>query len=415
MPSHVNSEDIFKKYTTSSKGLTSAEVERRRGVYGWNRISEKRKSLILIVLKYFWGPIPWMIEIAAILSLLIEHYMDFCLIAVLLLFNGFIAFWQEHQAANAIEALKKQLALKCRALRDGAWSVLPADSLVPGDIIKLRLGDIIPADAIGVDGEYLTINQSALTGESLSVTKGAGELLYSGAIINQGEMVAVVVATGEKTYFGHTMKLVESAGARSRFQESILLIGRYLICLSVALIVGLFVVQILKGDSPLHFLKFALILLVASIPVAMPAVLSMAMAVGALKLSHSGAIVTRLESIEELAGIDVLCCDKTGTLTRNELTIGEVVCSEGVQREDLLFYAATASKNEDFDSIDDVIIKGLGDPSRLEGLVTSEYTPFDPKRKRTEARVNASSGESYRTSKGAPQVILDLCGFDGDE
>lgn len=241
---------------------------------------------------------------------------------LLLIFNAVVGFWQEYQAASAVEALKNQLALKSRILRDGQWQEVPAAGLVPGDIIRIRLGDIIPADVQLLSDDYLSVDQSALTGESLPVSKKMGDAAYSGTIVKQGEMQAVVTATGMHTFFGRTAGLVQNAGAVSHFQKAVLRIGDYLIYLALGLVAILVTVQLFRGAPFVHLLQFALILTVASIPVAMPAVLSVTMALGALKLSRMRAIVTRLESIEEMAGVEILCSDKTGTLTQNVLTLG---------------------------------------------------------------------------------------------
>ena len=264
------------------RGLAASEAEQRLARYGPNALEERQTSLLKRLLPYFWGPIPWMIEVAAILSALVRHWADLAIILALLLFNAAIGFWQEHKAANALDALKRQLALKARVLRDGRWQQTAADQLVPGDVIRLRLGDVIPADAKIARGDYLSVDQSALTGESLPVDKKAGEIVYSGSAAKQGEVVALVTATGESTFFGRTAKLVEGAGGVSHFQKAVLAIGDYLIYISLALVSILIVVQVLRHARLLDLVQFALILTVASIPVAMPAVLSVTLAVGAL-------------------------------------------------------------------------------------------------------------------------------------
>ncbi|WP_455383932.1 HAD-IC family P-type ATPase, partial [Acidihalobacter prosperus] len=319
---NLSTEEAFKRLESSAEGLGSAEAAKRLEQFGSNALEEQKVSPLHKFLGYFWGPIPWMIEVAAVLSALVRHWDDFAIILALLIFNAAVGFWQEFKAANALDALKNQLALKARALRDGAWHEIDAAGLVPGDVIRLRLGDIIPADAKLFDGDYLAIDQSALTGESLPVNKKTGEIAYSGSVAKQGEMLAVVTATGGDTFFGRTAKLVEGAGAVSHFQKAVLAIGDYLIYLSLALVAVLIIVQLFRHAPLLDLVQFALILTVASIPVAMPAVLSVTMAVGALALSKMKAIVSRLQSIEEMAGIDILCSDKTGTLTQNKLTLG---------------------------------------------------------------------------------------------
>jgi H+-transporting ATPase len=367
----------FEKLGTSPKGLSAPEAKERLEEYGYNTIAEKKVNPLVKFLGYFWGPIPWMIEVAAVLSMIVRHWADFIIIIVLLAFNGLVGFWQEYQAGNAVEALKKKLALRSRALRDGHWQPINAKELVPGDIIRLRLGDIIPADVMLFEGEYLSVDQSALTGESLPVSKTAGDSAYSGAIAKQGEMLGLVTATGNDTYFGKTAKLVASASPVSHFQKAVLQIGDYLIYLSLGLVATLILVQLFRGTALLELVQFALILTVASIPVAMPAVLSVTMAVGALALSKLKAIVSRLESIEEMAGMDILCSDKTGTLTQNKLTLGDPLIFKAKDSQDLILAAALASKAEDQDAIDLAVIGGLQDQGVLNSYEQLKFVPFD--------------------------------------
>ncbi|HRY14382.1 MAG TPA: plasma-membrane proton-efflux P-type ATPase [Candidatus Competibacteraceae bacterium] len=397
--------------TNRAQGLSATEATRRLRSVGPNALEEKHVTLLQRILPYFWGPIPWMIEAAALLSLLTRDWNDFLVITALLLFNAIIGFREEASAANALAALKGQLALKARALRDGQWREIEARDLAPGDIIRLRLGDIIPADAKLIDGEYLSVDQAALTGESLPVNKKIGELAFSGAVAKQGEMLAVVTGTGANTFFGRTAKLVESAGAKSHLQESVLQIGNFLIFSALALIVVLAVVELYWGTSFIHLLKLALILLVASIPVAMPAVLSVTMALGALKLSKLKAIVSRMEAIEEMAGVDILCSDKTGTLTQNKLTLGEAQ-PFGVVAQELILAGALASKAENNDAIDLAVIGGLPDAKVLTTYQQVRFTPFDPVGKRTEAAIQGANGQTFKVTKGAPQVVMQLCQVD---
>ena len=225
-------EEVKKKLGFAESGLSEAEAAKRLTQYGPNEIEEKKTNPFLKFLTYFWGPIPWMIEIAVILSAVVRHWPDFFIILLLLLSNAVVGFWEEHKAANAIAALKAQLAVKARVKRDGKWSTPAARELVPGDIIRLRSGDIVPADASLLDGDPVEVDQSALTGESLPVEKKSGEAVFSGSIVRQGEIEALVYGTGMNTYFGKTAQLVEEAHTVSHFQKAVLKIGNYLIILA---------------------------------------------------------------------------------------------------------------------------------------------------------------------------------------
>jgi H+-transporting ATPase len=404
-------QDLFQALGSSSQGLAGREARTRLEQFGPNALEEKKVNPVLKFLSYFWGPIPWMIEIAALLSAVVRHWDDFTIIMLLLVFNATIGFWQEYRAANALEALRSQLALKARVRRDSRWGEIAAAELVPGDIIRVRLGDVIPGDVKLFEGDFLSVDQAALTGESLPVGKKAGDVAYSGSVAKQGEMVALVVSTGGYTFFGRTAKLVQTAGAASHFQKAVLRIGDFLIYLSLGLVAVLVLVQLHRGAPILGLVQFALILTVASIPVAMPAVLSVTMAMGALALSKMQAIVSRLESIEEMAGINILCSDKTGTLTQNKLTLGEAVLFAAQDDQELILWGALASKEEDQDPIDLAVIGGLADAGMLNQYRQSRFVPFDPVSKRTESTVTDSRNQTFTVTKGAPQVIMSLCQF----
>ncbi len=401
-------QEVEKRLGSSADGLSQAEAQKRLAQYGPNEIEEKKTNSFLKFLTYFWGPIPWMIEVAVILSGVVGHWPDFFIILLLLVSNAVVGFWEERQAGNAIAALKAKLAIKARVKRDGKWTDPAAREVVPGDVIRLRLGDIVPADARLLTGDPVEVDQSALTGESLPAERKPGEAVFSGSILRRGEIEAMVYATGAKTYFGKTAQLVQEAHTVSHFQRAVLKIGDYLIILAVALVAVIIVVALFRGDPILATLQFALVLTVAAIPVAMPTVLSVTMAVGARLLAKKEAIVTRLSAIEELAGVDILCSDKTGTLTQNKLTLGDPFSVNGIPADQVILCAALASRAEDKDTIDLAVIGGLKNNQALKGYQVVHFQPFDPVHKRTEATVKAADGKQFQVAKGAPQVILAM-------
>ncbi len=398
-------------------GLTAAEARQRLVRYGANELAEKTESFAAKLLGHFKGPIAFMIEAAALVSAVIGHWGDFAVIMALLLFNVALEMWQDRKASNALAALKKGLAPEAVALRDGKWQTIRAAELVPGDIVKIRLGVIVPADLRMVKGDYASIDQAALTGESLPVAKKVGDEAFSGSVVKQGEMEAVVIATGSSTFFGRTAKLVAGAGAVSHAQKAMFQIGNFLIVLAVALAAVMVAVRVYKDivivdtwglQDALGILQFVLVLLVASIPVAMPTVFSITMALGALALSKEKAIVSRLSAIEEMAGADILCSDKTGTLTKNQLKLSEPILLAATDPQDCILAAALASRLEDRDAIDTAVIGALADPAVLQAWKQSTFVPFDPVTKRTEATVTDPSGREMVVAKGAPQAIVDL-------
>ena len=396
------------KLESSPEGLSQDEASKRLKQYGPNEIKEEKTNPYLKFLSYFWGPIPWMIEVAVILSGVVRHWADFFIILLLLVSNAVVGFWEEHEAGNAIAALKAKLSVTARVKRDGKWITPPSRELVPGDAIRLRLGDVVPADARLLEGDSVEVDQSALTGESLPATRKSGEAVFSGSIVRKGEIGAIVYATGEQTYFGKTAQLVQTAHTTSHFQKAVLKIGNYLILLALALVTLIVTIAISRGDPLLTTLQFALVLTVAAIPVAMPTVLSVTMAVGARLLAKKQAIVSKLVAIEELAGVDMLCADKTGTLTQNKLTLGDPFCVNNISAEQVILNGALASRSDNNDTIDLAVIDGLKNKDAWQGYQIKHFQPFDPVHKRTEATVKSTDGKEFKVTKGAPQVILAL-------
>ncbi len=408
----MDRDELLKALKSDPKsGLSEKEVGERRLTFGYNEIVEKKENLLIRFLKNFWGPIPWMIEAAVILSIIDKDWKDVIIIGSLLLLNGLIEFVQSYKADNAMAMLKKNLASKSRVLRDGKWMELEARELLPGDIIRIRLGDIIPADVKLIDGDYMILDESALTGESLPVEKHAGDIAYSGAVAKQGEMNAVVYGTAVNTFFGKTAKLVAEAKTKSHFQKAVIRIGDYLIILNFILVLIVILAGLFRQERLIDLVQFALVLTVASIPAALPAVLSVTMAVGALKLSRKKAIISKLVAVEEMAGMDILCSDKTGTITQNKLGVKGLFPLAGFSEEDILLYGSLSSKAENNDALDNAVLEMAEKNTilwpKVGGYSMKDFKPFDPISKRTESLIGGG-GKDFKVSKGAPQMILEL-------
>ncbi|GKV07747.1 hypothetical protein SLEP1_g19476 [Rubroshorea leprosula] len=414
-------EEVFEQLKCTKAGLTSDEGAHRLQVFGPNKLEEKKESKILKFLGFMWNPLSWVMEAAAIMAIALANgggkppdWQDFVGIVVLLVINSTISFIEENNAGNAAAALMAGLAPKTKVLRDGRWSEQDAAILVPGDIITIKLGDIIPADARLLDGDPLKIDQSALTGESLPVTKNPSDEVFSGSTCKQGEIEAVVIATGVHTFFGKAAHLVDSTNQVGHFQKVLTAIGNFCICsIAVGIVIEIFVMFAIQHRAYRNGIDNLLVLLIGGIPIAMPTVLSVTMAIGSHRLSQQGAITKRMTAIEEMAGMDVLCSDKTGTLTLNKLTVDRnlvEVFAKGIEKEQVLLYAARASRTENQDAIDAAIVGMLADPKEARaGIREVHFLPFNPVDKRTALTYVDSNGNWHRASKGAPEQILNLC------
>ncbi|MEM3832145.1 MAG: plasma-membrane proton-efflux P-type ATPase [Thermoprotei archaeon] len=401
-------EETLKILETSMQGLTEAEAKNRIEKFGYNEIVEEKKNPFIDFLKRYWGPMPWLLELAIILSYILGHYLEAIIIFVLLTINVVIGFIHSHRSQKALQFLKKRLAIKAKVLREGKWILKDAKEIVPGDIILVRLGDLVPADAKVVSGE-LSVDQSALTGESLPVNLGPSDIIYSSSIVTTGEAKCVVVNTGANTYFGRTAELVKAAKPKSHQEEIIMSITKYMMYVAIVALILTSAYALLLNISFLSILTFAVIFLMGAIPVALPAVLTIVQAVGAIELAKEGALVTRLDSVEDAASIDVVCLDKTGTITQNKLSVAEVIPFFKYTREDVISIAALASEEESKDIIDLAVInyaKSLA--VDLNSYKRVSYTPFNPTIKRSEAIIE-SKEIRFKAVKGAPQIILALC------
>ena len=396
----------------SYKGLSSDDAKKLIERYGYNNIELHAPSALRRFLKKITGPIPLMIGLAAGLSGFLRRWEDFWIIITLLIVNIGVEVFQEYKASNALEILTKKLAREALVLRDDNFQKIDAKLIVPGDIIKVRLGDIVPADITIVSTKKLQVDQSTLTGESLPVFKSEEETIYANSIIKMGEAIAQVNATGKNTFFGKSSLLVEKAlqETQSHFQKAILKIGSFLILFAIILAILVFVVSIFRGFPLLETLNFLLVLTIASVPVALPAVLSVTMAISAYNIAKKNAIVRNIGAIEELAGVDVVCIDKTGTLTKNELTVGPLKTYGKYTNNDLMLYATLASDDNNEDPIEKPLFDFL-----LKNNLTSikkkysveDFTPFNPNIKKSISTVRKGTTK-FTVTKGAPQVIIDL-------
>ncbi|KAI3701561.1 hypothetical protein L6452_26740 [Arctium lappa] len=419
-------EEVFTQLKCSREGLTHDEGKKRLEIFGPNKLEEKKESKILKFLGFMWNPLSWVMEAAAIMAIVVANggdrppdWPDFVGIVVLLIINATVSFIEENNAGNAAAALMAGLAPKCKVLRNGRWGEEEAAILVPGDLICVKLGDIIPADARLLEGDPLKIDQSALTGESLPVTKYPGNAVYSGSTCKQGEIEAVVIATGVNTFFGKAAHLVENTNQVGHFQQVLTAIGNFCICsIAVGIVIEAVVMFVFQQRAYRDGIDNLLVLLIGGIPIAMPTVLSVTMAIGSHRLSKQGAITKRMTAIEEMAGMDVLCSDKTGTLTLNKLTVDKSMIEVFVKdcsKDMVILYGARASRVENQDAIDASIVNMLEDPREARaGIKEVHFLPFNPVDKRTAITYIDDNGNWHRSSKGAPEQIIELCDLKGE-
>ncbi|CAM0875604.1 unnamed protein product [Alopecurus aequalis] len=420
---HIPVEEVFQNLQCSEQGLTSKDGQERIAIFGPNKLEEKKESKILKFLGFMWNPLSWVMEVAAIMAIALANgdgrppdWQDFVGIIALLVLNSTISYFEESNAGSSAKALMANLAPKTKVLRDGKWSEQDASILVPGDIISIKLGDIVPADArLLLDGDPLKIDQSALTGESLPVTKNPGDSVYSGSTCKQGEIKAVVIATGVHTFFGKAAHLVDSTNQVGHFQKVLRAIGNFCIgAIAIGMAVEVIVMYPIQHRRYRDGIDNLLVLLIGGIPIAMPTVLSVTMAIGSHRLSKQGAITKRMTAIEEMAGMDVLCSDKTGTLTLNKLSVDRnliEVFAAGVLKDEVLLFAAMASRVENQDAIDAAMVSMLADQKEARaGIQEIHFLPFNPVDKRTALTYKDDAhGTWHRVSKGAPEQILALC------
>ncbi|ADV64476.1 ATPase, P-type (transporting), HAD superfamily, subfamily IC [Desulfurococcus mucosus DSM 2162] len=389
-------------------GLSSSEVEEKLRIYGFNTVPEKKESTLKIFVKKLQGLTAYTIEAAAVISFILGRYIDAAIMILLLLLNAFIGVLHEQRAGKAVEMLKSRLKIVVKALRDGEWRDIPSEYIVPGDVVKVRLGDIIPADGVVLEG-HLLVDESTLTGESMPVEKNPGDPVYAGTAVARGEAIIRITATGPRTRYGRTVELVEAGKPRLLIEEITSSITRWLLAVDVFFVV-LVVVRLLITQTPVvDALPFTLTLLIASIPIALPAMTTITLALGSVELARAGVIVRRLEAVEAASMMEVICLDKTGTITENKLVVKDIIpLREGFTEHDVILYAALASEPDGRDPIDKAILEKAGELGVDLGSVSvMEFKPFSPESKRSEALVSMG-GRILKAVKGAPQVLVDV-------
>lgn len=397
-------------------GLTYAEADNRRKEHGYNEVAEQKGHPVLIFLGKFWGLSAWMLELIMVLSAILGKYTDLVIVSVLLVVNAALSFLQEYRAAGVVETLRQRLQVSARVLREGNWRICPARELVPGDIVRMRPGDIIPADVKLIAG-VLSIDQSTLTGESQNIDKTLGEMLSSGSVIRHGEGNGVVILTGARTYFGRTTELVQLAHPKLHIEAVVAKVVRWLFVIVSALLGIVVFLSLIHGTSLIEMIPLMLVLLMSAVPVALPVMFTVSMAVGSKELAKRGVLVTRLSAIEDAATMDVLCVDKTGTITMNQLAVTSAIPLKQATEADVLFAGALASQEANQDPIDQALLAAAKAHHAFDDVPTVasiSFAPFDATNRQTEAVVE-HNGQRLRVMKGAVQSVARACQLQSHE
>ncbi len=405
-------ETLLALHVNPELGLTKVAVDARRKEHGYNEVSEQKTHPLRQFFAKLWGVSAWMLELIMVLSFFLEKYSDFAVVGVLLVVNAVLGFMQERRAAGVVETLRKRLQIGARVLRENIWQVVPARELVPGDIVRVRSGDIIPADVKLLAGE-MSIDQSALTGESGDVNKATGDALSSGSVVRRGEGNGVVMLTGAHTYFGRTTELVQQARPKLHIEEVVSRVVRWLFVIVGALLGAVVVMALIRGTPMIAMVPLMLVLLMSAVPVALPVMFTVSMAVGARELAKRGVLVTRLSAAEDAATMDVLCVDKTGTITMNQLAVTGVIPLQHASEADVLLAAALASQESNQDPIDLAFLAAAKERhvfDNVPAITPISFAPFDAKNRRTEAVIE-QNGQKFRVMKGAVRTIAETCGL----
>lgn len=393
-------------------GLTQVDIDALRKEHGYNEVPERKRHQVLKFLGKFWGMSAWMLELIMVLSAFLKRYSDLVVVGGLLMVNALLSFMQEHRAAGVIETLRRRLQVTARVLRDTGWQVIPARQLVPGDIVRVRTGDFIPAD-VKLLSSTLSVDQSALTGESGDVEKAPGDVISSGSVVHRGEGNGVVILTGAKTYFGRTTELVQQARPKLHIEAVVAKVVRWLFVVVGALLGVVITLSLINGMPLVEILPLMLVLLMSAVPIALPVMFTVSMAVGAKEMAKRGVLVTRLSAAEDAATMDVLCVDKTGTITMNQLAVAGVFPLGQMTESDVLTTGALASQEANQDPIDLAFLSSAKERRIFNGMPAAQtisFAPFDAKNRRTEAVVE-QNGQRLRVMKGAVRTIAEICGL----